>query len=101
LPVSRCIVSATLSWLSSSQSRSWPIQRARPLIPSSSQAGWFARTRATVAATSAASSSATLAITEPSAGLVTSKLSREALVDAAAVSMAMRVLSLSGGGSGL
>src|SRR5918996_1551396 len=59
---------------------------ARALIPSSSQAGWFARTRATGAATSAGPSIGTFATTESSAGLITSKVSRAScFVDAAAL----------------
>ena len=60
-------------------------------MPSASQAGWLARTRATVAATSAGPSTGTFAITDPSAGLITSNVSAVAR-DSPAVSIAMLTL---------
>ena len=50
-------------------------QRRRPANPIASHAGWFARTRETVAATSAGESIASSRITEPSTGRWTSNVS--------------------------
>src|SRR3954452_21409661 len=91
------MVSAISSWWSRIQSRSLKSHCARPLIPSSSQAGWLARTRATVSATSAGPSSGTLAIADPSAGLMTSNVSLEVRAFPLTVSMAMRSPSVAGG----
>src|SRR5689334_7964982 len=58
-------------------------------MPSCSQATWLARTRATVAATSAGPSVATLAMTASLAGSITSKLSRSVAAASVTVSMAI------------
>ena len=68
-----------------------PATEARPFNPRASQAGWLARTRATVSRTSAGQVEGHACDDRSSAGFVTSKLSRESFRALwLVVSMAMR-----------